>query len=134
MKNTKKNVNTYSKRNSQRERSKKELLKIVEEIGVGSSGTKIKFTYENNSVLEKSGIDVIGSFPSACLFNYIWYYSHPLYPFLLFNTCISWLSYYLITALSKMKSIAFLTWRSFLKYTRPSSPIASLTLSAGIWY
>ena len=65
MKHTKKNINTYSKRNSQRERSKKELLKIVEEIGVGTSGTKFKFTNESASSRDKKSYNAIGIFSEA---------------------------------------------------------------------
>lgn len=48
MKNTKRNFNKFSSRREARERSRRELLKIAEELNVGTSAARVRFTEERN--------------------------------------------------------------------------------------
>ena len=58
MKNTKKNFNKFSSRNSLRERQKRELLKLASETGTGTSYAKIKFT-DSAYGRKKSGSETV---------------------------------------------------------------------------
>ena len=58
MKNNKKDFKKFSSRSHSKERAKRELLKIAEEINVGTKAAKIKFTTENYSYKSSAKKDV----------------------------------------------------------------------------
>ena len=65
MRSNKKNTKTFTQRKTNKERSKRELLKIAEQIGIGTSAAKVKFTYEESSGRERRTYTAEGMFSEA---------------------------------------------------------------------